>query len=221
MSTTANLNNDSETIDTGGKDSIVIVDNFQSIRGGRTLNVTGFTPTVIRAGHVIINETATGDYKPMPVIGTGAVLGLAGLKPGSGYTNNGTYTNVTLTGGAGSGAKATIVVAGNAVTSAIITTPGTGYSDGDILSASAANIGTNGSGFEIAVSSVDTTAASYGTLPGGHTYAGINIASILTAKPFAGILVRGTVNHLAAPFSMTSILSAVKTALPLIDFRAD
>jgi hypothetical protein len=61
----------------------------------------------------------------------------------------------------------------------------------------------------------------YAALPSGHTYAGILIASILTKKPFAGIMVRGTVNPAAAPYSMTSILSAVKTALPLIDFQED
>ena len=129
----ANLVNDSVTLDTGN-DSIVIVDNFQSIRGGRTLDVTGYTPTTIKAGHVIIKETSSGEYKPMPLNGT---------------------------------------------------------------------------------------KDAYASLPAGHTYAGILIASILTAKPFAGILVRGTVNPAAAPFDMTSILSAVKTALPLIDFRED
>lgn len=60
------LDNGGESIDTGN-DSIVIVDNFQSVRGGRSLDVAGFAPTVIQAGHVIIKETATGNLKPMPV----------------------------------------------------------------------------------------------------------------------------------------------------------
>jgi hypothetical protein len=47
------------------------------------------------------------------------------------------------------------------------------------------------------------------------------IASIPTAKPFAGIMVRGTVNPAAAPYPMDTILADVKTDLPLIDFRKD
>jgi len=133
MGVTVNLVNDADTIDTS-KDNVVIVDVFASIRGGRSLDTTGFTPAVINAGHVIIVETATGTHKPMP-----------------------------LNGGA----------------------------------------------------------TAYAALPADHTYAGILIASILTKKPFAGILTQGTVNPAAAPFPMTGILAAVKTALPLIDFRQD
>lgn len=132
MGVTVNLVNDGDTVDTS-KDNVVIVDVFQSIRGGRSLDVTGFGPKVIKAGHVIIVD-ASGNHKPMPLA-----------------------TNDTV----------------------------------------------------------------YGSLPANHTYAGILIASILTAKPFAGIMVRGTVNPAAAPFAMGTILAAVKTALPLIDFRQD
>lgn len=52
-----------------GNDNIVIRDVFEDIRGGRTLDVTGFTPEVIKAGHVIIKEAATGEFKPMPLSG--------------------------------------------------------------------------------------------------------------------------------------------------------
>lgn len=127
----ANLANTGTTVDTS-KDSIIIVDNFQSVRGGRTLDVTGFTPAVIPAGHPIIVETSTGEYKPMPVSG-----------------------------------------------------------------------------------------AALAALPAGHTYVGILISSILTAKPFAGILVRGTVNPAAVLYPYTAILTALKAAVPNIDFRQD
>lgn len=66
---TASLNNTGTSIDTGN-DSIVIVEYISGVPGGRTLNVTGFAPDVIPAGHLVIEETATGDLKPMPVEGT-------------------------------------------------------------------------------------------------------------------------------------------------------
>lgn len=224
MSTTANLSNTGEEILTGN-DSIVIVDNFQSIRGGRTLDTTGFAPKVIKAGHVIIRETATAAYKPMPATDE-RVAGAATvdtLVAGTGYTN-GTYENVplrTITG-SGSGALATVTVAGTVVTVVAITFTGQGYAVNDQLGVPGAYAGgTQTTEATVDVASIATVDGAYGALPAGHTYAGINIASILTLKPFSGIMVRGTVNHLAAPFSMTSILAAVKTALPLIDFRSD
>ena len=127
------LDNEGDSIDTG-IDSVVIVDNFQSVRGGRSLDVAGFTPKVIQAGHMIIKETATGNFKPMPV---------------------------------------------NAQQNA------------------------------------------YAALPADHTYAHVLIASILTKKAMAALLVRGTVNPAACPYPMATILDAVKEALPLIDFRED
>ena len=85
---------------------------------------------------------------------TGLILTLNTLVGGSTYTN-GTYTNVTLTGGSGSGAKATIVVSGNAVTSVTLTTAGNGYVVGNVLSATAASIGGTGSGFSINVATIN------------------------------------------------------------------
>ena len=54
---------------------------------------------------------------------------------GTSYTN-GTYTNQALTGGSGTGATATIVVAGGVVTTVTIYNKGTDYVVGDTLSAS-------------------------------------------------------------------------------------
>ena len=51
-----------------GKDSIVIRQYGHTIAGGRVLDVTGFTPKVIEAGHVIIKSN-DGVYKPMPLSG--------------------------------------------------------------------------------------------------------------------------------------------------------
>lgn len=131
-----NLTNEQKEV-VSGNDSIVIIDNFQSIRGGRTLNVEGFTPEVIPAGHVIIQEDATGEYKPAPISGD-----------------------------------------------------------------------------------------AYDTLPEDHTIKGILIATIPTNRPFAGILVRGTVNIKVAPYKLeanTALVTAIETALGkgVIQFTSD
>jgi hypothetical protein len=131
MSTTADLATQGAGYDTGN-DSIVIVKVLEAIPGGKTLDVTSFTPDVIPAGHLIIKETSTGILKPMPVTG-----------------------------------------------------------------------------------------AAYAALPASHTYEGVLISTILKSKPFAGILVRGTVNQAASFYTIASVLTAVKAALPLIRFTQD
>ena len=72
---------------------------------------------------------------------------------GSGGTN-GSYVNVSLTGGNGTGAIATFTVSGNAVTAVSFTgagnSAGLGYQSGDILSAASASIG-NVVGFTLEV----------------------------------------------------------------------
>lgn len=131
MSTTADLTTQGPSYDTGN-DSIVIVKVLEAIPGGKTLDVTGFTPDVIPAGHLLIEETATGVVKPMPISG-----------------------------------------------------------------------------------------ANYAALPASHTYAGVLISTILKSKPFAGIMVRGTVNKNASFYGIASVLTAVKAALPLVRFTQD
>lgn len=212
---TANLNETSITFD-DGKDSVVIVDNFASVRGGRSLNVTGYTPSYIRAGHVIIKETATGDYKPMPATGENSILTFGTDTDGTGYTN-GTYLGVPLTGGSGTGATANITVSSTAVSAVTLVNAGTGYKVGDVLGATALPAG---SGFSIPVATVSENGV-YASLPSGHTYQGVLISSILTKLPFAGIMTQGTINPTAAPKDFATIATAFKTAVPLIDQRAD
>lgn len=129
---TANLNTSKNEVITGN-DSVVIVNCLDSIRGGRTLDVTDFGPEVIHAGHLII-KTQQGAYAPMPVK-------------------------------------------------------------------------TDGSG--------------YAALPQDASYAGYLVASVSRQRPFAAVMVRGTVNPQAVPFDMTSIIDDVKAALPLIDYQED
>lgn len=140
---TANLQ-DAATSVTTGFESIVIVDNFKSLRGGRTLDTAAFASAnplvlILMAGHVIIRETATGTYRPMPIA--------SAAQP---------YTGVA-----------------------------------------------------------------YGALTAGHTYAGYLINTILVAKPFAGIMVEGTINPLAEPYTISGIAAAILTAVPLVEHRSD
>lgn len=81
------------------------------------------------------------------------ILTFSSIAGGAGYTN-GTYLNVPLTGLPGTGALATVVVAGGAVISVTITAGGNGYFVGNVLSALAANIGGTGSGFSATIGTV-------------------------------------------------------------------
>jgi len=110
---------------------------------------------------------------------------IGAITGGSNYTN-GTFTNVSLTGGSGSGAKATIVVSGNTVTSVTITTKGNGYTVANTMSAAASSIGngvqtlgtiTGGSGY------TGNEIATLGTIVGGSgytngTYTGVSLTSL-------------------------------------------
>ena len=129
----ASLNND-EKLMHEGMDSIVIRQYIAGIKNGKTLDVTGFAPDVIKAGHVIIRDTVNDVYKPMPL------------------------------------------------------------NDG---------------------------ATAYGSLPANHEYAGVLVGSILKKHPVAGIMYAGEVNDAASPFSVDSIKSAMKTALPMLVFKHD
>lgn len=133
--------NGSSTTFSDGYDIIIIPSYFDGKVGGVALDVTGFSQTSIRAGHVIIKETATGEYKPMPVTGSGA-------------------------------------------------------------------------------------SRVYGSLPGGHVYAGHAVQSVMTDKAAVGVLDRGKVNHLvvdpaAGVYDMAPILTALKAALPLVQYKGD
>lgn len=48
-------------------DGIVTIQALAEIPGGRTLDVTGITDSVIKAGHVIVHDTANDVYKPLQI----------------------------------------------------------------------------------------------------------------------------------------------------------
>lgn len=92
----------------------------------------------------------------LPPATTNAVDEIATLNTlvgGADYTA-GTYTNKSLTGGTGTGAKATFVAGvGEDITTVTLTAGGEGYTVGDVLSAASADIG-GGTGFTITVATL-------------------------------------------------------------------
>jgi hypothetical protein len=64
------------------------------------------------------------------------------ITSGGSYANAGTYPNVALTGGGGSGALATVVITGTAVTAVTVTNPGAGYTSAPTGFTAAAGMGT-------------------------------------------------------------------------------
>ena len=73
---------------------------------------------------------------------TGCVASFGTRVNGSGYTN-GTYTNVALVGGFGTGATATLTVSGGAVTASTLVRGGQRYVQGDVLTCALIGPGTN------------------------------------------------------------------------------
>jgi hypothetical protein len=123
----------SSSVDTS-QDHVVIPHVLEDIPGGRSLDVTGVTEEVLKAGRVIVEETSSGDLKPLKIVDD-----------------------------------------------------------------------------------------AYEALPGGHTYKGVLIASVLKTKPFASIMVRGRMNNEAAinAHGLPTVPAGAITELPLIRFNKD
>lgn len=62
---------------------------------------------------------------------------------------------------------------------------------------------------------VNAGGTAYGSLPSGGNYVGVNRYSVTATDPRAGIVTVGQVNAAAMPYAVTS---AMKTALPRIEF---
>jgi hypothetical protein len=95
-------------------------------------------------------------YYP-PTIVQGEIATFGKITAGAAYTP-GTYSDVSLTGGSGSGATATIVVNSTGqISSVTLTNGGQFYVAGDTLSAAASTVGGTGAGFSIPVNTVTNT----------------------------------------------------------------
>ena len=108
-------------------------------------------------------------YYPVSIV-RGQMTGVGAITGGSGYIN-GTYYNVPLTGGTGTGAVAAITVASGSVSAVTISTSGCQYLVGDIVSVSSTYIGGSGTGFSVPVT--------FTTNPNGTSWLGDNFDSVL------------------------------------------
>jgi hypothetical protein len=130
---------------------IVFNDTFSTVNGNTFLYLETYN-TLIVLGLVISGSgITTGSY--VSTITTSNIKTLGAITGGSAYTN-GTYTNVNLTGGSGSGAKATVTVSGGSVTAVTLTSRGAGYHVADTLSASNTELGGTGAGFSVPVATL-------------------------------------------------------------------
>ena len=106
-----------------------------------TANITvAFTGSITQPGSGYYNET----FLDIPVqyisVASGAITVFGTLTPGSGYVD-GTYSNVSLTGGTGTLATGDFTISGGSVTSIVINARGSAYSISDNLGVDTANIG--------------------------------------------------------------------------------
>lgn len=139
------------------------------------------------------------------------------LVGGTGYNGSvtHTFTAVPLTGGSGTGAQATIVCIVGVVTSVAITTVGSGYHVGDVLSASNTNLGGSGSGFSITVQQVGGWSVT--TISGTNTLTGLalnpnNLITVTIGQQRAWYIENNTMN---VWYGGVSAYQGTLTLLPL------
>jgi hypothetical protein len=138
----------------------------------------------------------------------GSITSLVTLVGGAAYVN-GTYTNVPLTGGAGTGAQGTFVVAGGAVTSVVITAVGANYVVGNVLGVNNASLGGAGAGFSYTVETVGGWST---TTIAGSGLTATNLITITIHQQRCWYIEKNTMN---AWYSGPSAFQGTLTKLPL------
>jgi flagellar hook-basal body protein len=154
-----------------------------------------------------------------------SALNLPAMTKGTGYGAT-TYTNVELTGGSGTGARANITVAANgSVIGATLTQRGNGYQEGDLLGAPT-SIGINGTGFSIPVVSVSTNRVGvFGGITPGSGYGSRSYSNVaLTSEgdgtgatanitvSAAGVVTSATIANPGIGYAAGDVLTLVSAA---------
>jgi autotransporter-associated beta strand protein len=163
--------------------------------GGGTIDNNGVNITV---GQALLAPTGSGVASSTVSVPSG----------GSGYVG---APIVTLSGGTGSGATGYATVSGGVVTGIVITSPGTGYTAGDTLTAAF-----TGGGPTVAASSVTgiTVATNTG---GGMTFSGTGVTTLSATNTYTGATTinAGTVALGAAGSISSSASIAIKAGAKL------
>ena len=129
----------------------VFTSSFNTVNTSQFLYLDTYNTQVVLGLVISGSGVPVGAY--VTAITTSNIKTLGTITGGAAYTN-GTYTNVTLTGGSGTGAKATVTVSGGSVTAVTLTSRGAGYQVADALSASNTELGGTGAGFSVPVATL-------------------------------------------------------------------
>ena len=130
---------------------VVYTGSFNTVSGSQFLYLDTYNTSIIIG--LVISGTNIPSGTIVSAITTSNIKTLGSITGGSGYVDA-SYTGVSLTGGSGANAQASITVSGGAVTSVTITARGAGYVAGDVLSASNTELGGTGAGFSIPVATI-------------------------------------------------------------------
>jgi hypothetical protein len=172
----------------------------------------GDTLGVHNAGQYPLNTT---------VVAARAINLVSTFSVGSAYTN-GTYPGVPLTGGSGSGAIATVVIAGGQLSTVTMTTRGSGYAVNDVLSFAAASVGGTGSGASTKVVGLTTILQdfAYVNLAGAIVGNGLNNVSApgtgYTDGTYTGVALTNVSSAGASATATIVVLGGVVTSATIV-----
>jgi len=140
--------------------------------------------------------------------GTGIIATYGGLVGGQYYTS-GTYTNVNLTGGSGTGAVATIEVGTNAISSVYNIVSGANYTSGSFSSVPLT--GGSGTGAQAIISVSGGNVIAVNVSYGGNNYVAGDVLSATAASIGSGILT------VAVTAVGSSYVDGIYTNVPLVN----
>ena len=152
---------------------------------------TGEVTTVSPAGGSGLTVDVTTSASPGKLVTTADEL-LASITVNPTDCVNATYTNVSLTGGTGTGAVATVVCSGNTITGITVTTQGSGYVVADSLTIAAEALGTGSSAATIVLVAgdilVEPTAIVVNAQGSGYAVGDVvSVAAALIGSPTADL----------------------------------